>query len=71
MRISDCGNTTPSLTNGSYLVTTTKYLATATAHCDTGYILTGNQNITCQASGKWSANQATCKPVGMDSLPFN
>ena len=71
MRLSDCGSTTPPLANGSYQVTSTTYLATATAHCDTGYTLTGNRNVTCQASGTWSTNHATCNPVGMAALLFS
>lgn len=31
--------------------------------CPTGYIVSGSPNLTCQASGKWSASVPKCEPV--------
>jgi len=59
----DCGSK-PSLMHGSYQGASTTFPSSATAHCDTGYDLSGNDTVTCQTSGTWSRIQATCTPVG-------
>ena len=59
----DCGSK-PSLMHGSYQGASTTFPSSATAHCDTGYDLSGNDTVACQTSGTWSRIQATCTPVG-------
>jgi len=59
----DCGSK-PSLMHGAYKGASTTFPSSATAHCDTGYDLSGNDTVTCQTSGTWSRIQATCTPVG-------
>jgi len=62
--LSDCGHV-PTTSHGSYSVTSTTYLSTATAHCDPGYDLKGSSTVTCQANKTWTAQQARCDPKGM------
>ncbi|ERL89483.1 hypothetical protein D910_06849 [Dendroctonus ponderosae] len=37
-------------------------------HCPLGYLVSGAPNLTCQASGKWSADVPKCEPVQCPSL---
>ena len=57
----DCG-TLASPANGqvSYSGRTT-FEHTATYSCHMGYILVGNSNRTCQATGSWSGSKPTCQ----------
>ena len=52
-----------SLTNGtiSYSDPTLGVGSVATHSCDTGYILNGKRNRTCQSYGNWSGSAPTCK----------
>ena len=43
------------LTNGQYPVNTS-----ASFTCNTGYAISGDMNITCQASGHWNHSPPTC-----------
>ena len=36
---------------------------TATYSCDTGYILVGDSNRTCQATGVWSGSEPICQSM--------
>ena len=55
----DCGNLTDP-DNGTVNFTTTTSKSTATYNCDTGYILNGDTNRTCQSNGTWSGSSPTC-----------
>ena len=55
----DCG-TLAAPQNGEINLTATTFMSTATYNCNSGYILSGNETRTCQASGTWSDNAPTC-----------
>lgn len=61
MNIVDCGPLTTPTNGNATLINGTTYLSTATIFCNTGYDLSGSQRSTCQASGRWSNTNATCK----------
>lgn len=48
----------------------TTYGKTATVSCDKGYILSGDGNIKCEASGTWGRS-STCIPKGYLSFIFS
>ena len=57
----DCGTlTSPANGQVSYSGRTT-FEHTATYSCHTGYVLVGNSNRTCQATGRWSGSASTCR----------
>ena len=41
----------------------TRFGQTATYSCDTGYILVGQSNRTCQATGVWSGSEPICQSM--------
>ncbi|XP_071491017.1 LOW QUALITY PROTEIN: sushi, von Willebrand factor type A, EGF and pentraxin domain-containing protein 1-like [Diadema antillarum] len=45
------------------------YDQTVTYRCDTGYEVTGNPSITCQASGQWSPTTALCSLINCGDPP--
>ena len=59
----DCGTLT-NPANGQVSHTgRTRFGQTAAYSCDTGYILVGDSNRTCQATGRWSGSEATCQSM--------
>ena len=59
----DCGTLTNPV-NGQVTHTgRTRFGQTATYSCDTGYILVGDNNRTCQAAGNWSGSEPICQSM--------
>ena len=65
----DCGDLTPP-SNGSvaFIVTTFGNWSVASFSCDTGYILYGDMNRTCQSNGTWSGSAPTCEGRFLDIM---
>jgi hypothetical protein len=60
----DCG-TIAQPANGQTVLTGTTIRSTATTSCNIGWTLQGTEVRTCQASGTWSGERATCyRPPG-------
>ena len=57
---SDCGDPL-NITNG----VTFKANATVGYVCEAGYVLIGNNTITCGVNGKWVGDFPACQTVGM------
>ena len=55
----DCGTLTDPQ-NGEVTLTATTFMSTATYGCNSGYTLSGNGTLTCEASGTWSDTAPTC-----------
>uniref|UniRef100_H2Z1V2 Sushi, von Willebrand factor type A, EGF and pentraxin domain containing 1 n=1 Tax=Ciona savignyi TaxID=51511 RepID=H2Z1V2_CIOSA len=51
------------LTNGMVKFTGYDFMHSATYTCDEGYILAGQQILTCQANRRWSFPPPSCNPV--------
>ena len=65
LTVVDCGTLT-NPTNGQVSHTgRTTFEQTAAYSCDTGYILVGNSNRTCQATGMWSGRAPTCQGISV------
>ena len=63
LTVVDCGTMTDP-TNGQVSHTAgTTFEQTATYSCDTGYILVGDNNRTCQATGVWSGSEPICQSM--------
>ena len=63
LTVVDCGTLTDP-TNGQVSHTAgTTFEQTATYSCDTGYILVGDNNRTCQATGVWSGSEPICQSM--------
>ena len=61
LTVVDCGTlTNPANGQVSHTAGTT-FGQTATYSCDVGYNLVGDNNRTCQATGRWSGNTPTCQ----------
>ena len=59
----DCGNLT--VVNGQFAARSgTTFGQTATLTCDTGYIIVGEEIVTCTESGIWNASAVTCALIG-------
>ena len=59
----DCGNLT--VVNGQFTARSgTTFGQTATQVCGTGYIIGGEEIVTCTESGIWNASAATCAFIG-------
>ena len=54
----DCG-TIEAPENGAVSVISTTYNSRANYSCNEGYILIGNESVTCLASGMWSNSTST------------
>ena len=66
----ECGTLTdPANGQVSYTAGTT-FEQTATYSCDTGYNLVGDNNRTCQATGRWSVNTPTCQGKLLTHLQY-
>ena len=65
----DCGDLTPP-SNGSVAFTFTTFGNESIANysCDTGYILYGDMNRTCQSNGTWSGSAPTCEGRFLDIM---
>ncbi|KAI8500841.1 hypothetical protein Bbelb_216590, partial [Branchiostoma belcheri] len=50
-------------TNGALSTTATSYQTVVTFTCNTGYVLNGTPDTTCEADGIWSNPVPTCTPV--------
>ena len=50
--------------HGSVTFDSLEYQSVATYSCDKGFVLSGQEQGTCQASGKWTALAPTCQPKG-------
>ena len=57
----DCGTLTDPANGQVSHTTGTTFGQTATYSCDLGYNLVGDNNRTCQATGRWSGNTLTCQ----------
>jgi cysteine-rich repeat protein len=55
----DCG-VLPAPSNGTVSAGDTIYATTRTLGCDTGYVVSGSTERTCQASGDWSGTPTAC-----------
>lgn len=55
----DCGRL-PSIENGNVITYRTDYMANATYSCDPDYILIGEEQRQCQATGLWSGVEPKC-----------
>ncbi|XP_078667428.1 sushi, von Willebrand factor type A, EGF and pentraxin domain-containing protein 1-like [Branchiostoma floridae x Branchiostoma belcheri] len=55
-------------TNGAISTTATSYQTVVNFTCNTGYVLNGTTNTTCQANGTWSNPVPTCTPIQCDTL---
>lgn len=65
----DCGSP-DDLGNGSLAkISGTLFGNSVTYACDLGFTLTGQQNVSCEASGKWSDDRPVCEPVDCGVLP--
>ncbi|KAL4228764.1 hypothetical protein ACF0H5_011806 [Mactra antiquata] len=66
--IVDCGNVTAPV-DGFIFATGTVYSSVVSYTCDTGYDLTGGDNVRfCDASGNWTGTAPTCVIVDCNSL---
>ena len=57
----DCGTLTDPADGQVSHTAGTTFGQTATYSCDTGYNLVGDNNRTCQATGRWSGITPTCQ----------
>ncbi|XP_019633428.1 PREDICTED: CUB and sushi domain-containing protein 3-like [Branchiostoma belcheri] len=55
-------------TNGALSTTATSYQTVVNFTCNTGYVLNGTTNTTCQANGTWSNPVPTCTPIQCHTL---
>lgn len=56
----DCGPLALPL-NGSSFGSDTTFPNVISFYCDVGFIMIGTQTRKCQANGKWSGNETTCR----------
>ena len=52
-----------SIENGNVIHTNTTLGGVATYTCDTGFLLIGDNNRTCQADSTWTGTDPTCEGV--------
>ena len=63
----DCG-TLEAPGNGAVSVTKSTLGGTATYSCKTGYLRSGDEVRTCQATGRWSGTSASCQGNVSDTI---
>ncbi|ELU07763.1 hypothetical protein CAPTEDRAFT_103334, partial [Capitella teleta] len=54
--------------NGAVSVSTRSYQGVASFSCESGYVIEGSPNRTCQASAQWSGTQPICIPPTHGSI---
>ena len=55
----DCGDPGV-ISNGDRALGSTTFLSRVVYFCNTGYVLNGNRNRVCEASGNWSGSHPSC-----------
>ena len=66
----DCGTLTNPVNGQVSHTGRTTFGQTATYSCDTGYILVGDSNRTCQATGVWSGSEPICQSMLLKELYY-
>ena len=50
----------PTISSGSYIMTSNGITSSVTVQCDTGYYLSGEAVVTCADTGTWSHSPSCC-----------